>query len=146
MEARYLQWLALPQFAAARLPDRNARVAAAVGSHTLLLLSGSLSVDAQIAGRHADVRFEYLTCPPDGDWVRLFSQVQRESPWLLLNSNGSETATGPMYESALGRPCPNVPVVTLRQSLAAAGWHLAFEENGYDVWSAEPARRFDEPK
>lgn len=146
VEAHYLQWRLLPQLPAARAPDRNARIAAAVGSHTLWLLSGSLSVDAQIAGRHADVRFEYLTCPPDGDWVRLFAQVRRESPWLLLNSNAPEVATGPSYESTLGRPCPSVPVAMLRQSLTAAGWHPAFEENGYDVWSAEPARRVDAQK
>ncbi len=136
VEADYLRWRALPRFAAAPAPERNARIAAAVGPRTLWLLTGSLSVDARIAGRHADVRFEYLRCPPDDDWPRLFARLRSESGWLLLNNNAPDVATGPSYGSALGRPCPIVPVATLQQALTGAGWHLAFEENGYQVWSA----------
>ncbi len=146
VEARYLRWRDLPHLQTLPAPDRNARIAAAVGSHTLWLLSGSLSVDAQIAGRHADVRFEYLACPPDGDWVRLLAHARQESPWLLLNDNSPDVATGPGYESAFGRPCPNVPVSSLQGALEEAGWQLAFEEYGFQVWNAATAGGPDEPK
>ncbi len=139
VEARYLRWRDLPDFQARPAPDLSARIAAAVGSRTLWLLSGSLSVDAQIAGRHADVRFEYLSCPPDGDWARLFAHARQESPWLLLNVNSPDVATGPGYESALGHPCPHVPVSSLQGALEEAGWQLAFEESGDQLWKAAPA-------
>ncbi|HQR68591.1 MAG TPA: hypothetical protein PLB02_14470, partial [Thermoanaerobaculia bacterium] len=139
VEARHLGWRDLPRLSDRRAPDRNARVAAAVGSETLLLMTGSLSVDAKLAGRRADVRFEYLSCPPDGDWAGLFTRVRQESRWLLLNNNAPDVATGPSYDSTRGRPCPHLPVAALQQSLAEAGWRPAFEENGYQVWTAVPA-------
>jgi hypothetical protein len=131
----YLRQRILPELEGARAPDRNARIAAAVGSHPLWLLNGSLGADASIAGRRADVRFEYLSCPTDGNWARRFEEIRRVSPWLLLSSNSPEIGAGP----AFGRPCLPMLVSDLQQALAAAGWHLAFEENGYQVWSAEKA-------
>gem|GEM_PF-1864193 len=124
-----------------RAPDWNAPIAAAVGSHTLWLLNGPMTADAQIAGRRADVCFAYLTCPRDGDWKRLFAGIRETSPWLLLNNNVKEVGTGPGYLSAFGPPCPNVPVVKLQNALSETGWRLAFGDYGYQVWSAEPARQ-----
>ncbi len=146
VEARTLGWRDLPRFADRQAPDRNARVAAAVGSQTLLLLSGALSVDAKVAGRRADVRIDYLACPPDGDWVRHFERARRESPWLLLNDNAPQVATGPSFATTLAPPCPGVAVPALQQALTAAGWRPAFEENGYQVWSAVPATGADVPR
>jgi hypothetical protein len=97
--------------------------------------------DARIAGRRADVRFAYLTCPPDGDWERLFAEIRVTSPWLLLNNNVKEVLTGPGYSSAFGPPCPYVPVVKLQNALSETGWRLVFGDFGYQVWSAEPARQ-----
>ena len=119
----------------------NAPIAAAVGSHTLWMLNGPMTWDARIAGRRADVRFAYLTCPPDGDWERLFSSIRETSPWLLLNNNVTEVGTGPGYSSAFGPPCPYVPVVKLQKALSETGWRLAFGDFGYQVWSAEPVRQ-----
>jgi len=136
--ARVLQWRILPEFHAPRA--HNARIAAAVGPRTLWLLSGSIGADAHIAGLRADVRFEYVRCPRDGDWTRYFAQIRKTSPWLLLNNNGPKVATGPGSFSALGPPCPESPVGELQQALTAAGWHVAFEEFGYQVWSAEQGR------
>jgi hypothetical protein len=133
VDAVYLRRRVLPELENARAPDRNTRIAAAIGSHTLWLLNGSLGADASIAGRRADVRFEYLSCPPDGDWVRRFGEIRGVSPWLLLNNNSSEIVIGP----AFGRPCLPMLVGDLQQALVEAGWHLAFEENGYQVWSAQ---------
>jgi hypothetical protein len=140
VDAAFLQWRVRPELSSAWAPDRNARIAKAVGSQTLWLLNGSLSSDAQIAGRHADVRFEYLTCPPDGNWVRRFAEIRGISPWLLLNTNVPRIGTGPAYYSSFGPPYPGVLVPELQSALAAAGWHLAFAEYGYQVWSAQPAR------
>jgi hypothetical protein len=137
VDADLLRWRGLPDFSSARVHDRNARIAAAVGSHTLWLLSGSLSNDAVIAGRRADVRFEYLTGPPDGDWVRRFAEIRRTSPWLLLNVNGPKLCIGSTHSSGVGPRYADMPVPELRRALFAAGWHVAFEENGYEVWSAE---------
>jgi hypothetical protein len=133
VDAVYLRPRVLQELQSARAPDRNTRIAAAIGSHTLWLLNGSLGADASIAGRRADVRFEYVTCPTDGDWVRRLGEIRGVSPWLLLNSNSPEIGTGP----AFGRPCLPMLVSDLQQALAAAGWHLAFEENGYQIWSGE---------
>jgi len=138
VDADFLQWRILPEFAAPRA--RNARIAAAVGPRTLWLLSGSLGSDAHTAGLRADVRFEYVTCPRDGDWARHFSEIREKSPWLLLNNNGPRVATGPGTFSAFGPPCPEVLVDGLQRALVAAGWHVAFEEFGYQVWSAEEKR------
>lgn len=137
-DARVLQWRILPEFHAPRA--RNARIAAAVGPRTLWLLSGSIGADAHIAGLHANVRFEYVQCPRDGDWTRYFTEIRKTSPWLLLNNNGPKVATGPGSFSAFGPPCPEVFVAELQQALTAAGWHVAFEEFGYQVWSAEQGR------
>jgi len=119
--------------------DWNAPIAAAVGSHELWLLNGPLSMDAKIAGRRADVRLNYVTCPPDGDWKRLFSSIRTTSPWLLLNNNGPAVGTGPRYFSAYGPPCPIVPVVQLQNALSESGWRLAFGDYGFQLWTAEPA-------
>jgi hypothetical protein len=122
-------------------PDWNAPIAAAVGSHTLWVLNGPLTLDAKIAGRRADVRFKYLTCPRDGDWERLFAGIREASPWLLLNSNVQDLLTGPGYYSAFGPPCPFVPVVKLQRALSATGWRRLFGDYGYEIWSAEPRRQ-----
>jgi hypothetical protein len=144
VEAAFLRWRVRPELSSAWEPDRNARIANAVGSQTLWLLSGPLSSDAQIAGRHADVRFEYITCPADRDWVRRFTEIRGMSPWLLLNVNVPKLGTGPGYYSAFGPPCPGVMVADLRRALASAGWHVAFEEYGFEVWSAETARQSED--
>jgi hypothetical protein len=136
-DAVILQWRIVPQIADARAHDQNVRIAAAVGSHVLWVATGSLSSDARIAGRHADVRFEYVSCPTDGDWTRRFGEIRGISPWLLLNSNTPVLNIGPGYSSAFGRPCRDVPIADLQHALKMAGWHLAFEEFGYQVWSAE---------
>jgi hypothetical protein len=143
-EARYLQWRRLSDLSL-RVPDRNARIAAAVGSHTLWLLGGSMSPDARIAGQHADVRFEYLSCPQDGNWTRRFAEIRGRSPWLLLG-DAPKIDTGPWFPSAFGPPCPGALVAELRLGLAAAGWRLVFEENGYQIWSGEPARQSEDPE
>jgi hypothetical protein len=146
-DARLLQWQVLPEAAYGRARDRsNSRLVGAVRSGTLWLLTGSLSNDAELAGRRANLRFRYLSCPPDRDWVRRFAQIRETSPWLLLNVNVNPLNTGPAYYSRLGPPCPAMLVGDLQRALTAAGWHLAFEENGYQVWSGEPARRPEEPK
>src|SRR5258708_4599686 len=90
VDAVMLRWNIWPAPSSAWARDRNFRIAAAVGSQTLWLLNGSLSSDAQIAGLHADVRFEYLTCPADGDWARRFTEARGLSPWLLLNVNSEK--------------------------------------------------------
>jgi hypothetical protein len=120
-----------------KAPDRNAHIAAAVGSHMLWVLNGALTWEARIAGRRGDVRFEYISCPRDGDWARLFAEVRGTSPWLLLNSNVESVLTGPGYSSAYGPRCPTIPVLRLQRALTAAGWRLLFEEYGYQIWSAE---------
>ena len=137
VDSVFLQWRIVPRLADARAPGRNARIAVAVGSHTLWLATGSLSSDSHIAGRRADVHFEYLSCPPDGDWTRRFAEIRGVSPWLLLNINTSVLNIGPGYSSALGPPCRGLPVADLQHALEMAGWHPAFEEFGYQVWSAE---------
>ena len=123
---------------ARRAPDWNAPIAAAVGSHTLWVLNGPLTLDARIAGRRANVRFNYLTCPRDDDWERLFAGIREASPWLLLNNNVQYLQTGPGYYSAFGPPCPNVPVIKLQHALWETGWRLVFGDYGYQIWSAEP--------
>lgn len=137
-DAVVLQWRIVPRLADARVPDRNFQIAATLGRRTLWLLTGSLSSDAQIAGRRANVRFEYLACPPDGDWVRHFGEARRTSPWLLLNVNVPKLGTGPAYYSAFGPPCPGLLIPDLQRALAVAGWHPVFAEFGYQIWSAEP--------
>ena len=138
VDAGMLRWNVWPERSSAWARDRNANIAKAVGSQTLWLLSGGISSDAQIAGLHADVRFEYVTCPADRDWVRRFTEIRGTSPWLLLNVNVEKLGTGPAYRSVFGPPCPGVPTGDLQGALAAAGWHLAFEEYGYQIWSGEP--------
>lgn len=133
----FLRWRLLPEISRTRGPDRNARIAAAVGSRTLWLLNGAMSADAEIAGRRADVRFEYFACRPDHDWVRSFKEIREMSPWLLLNTNVDRVGTGLVQPSVLFPTCPGVPVAELQHALTAAGWRMAFEEEGYQVWSAD---------
>jgi len=87
-----------------------------------------------------------VTCPRDGDWVRRLAEIRERSPWLLLNNNGQRVATGPGFLSAFGPPCPESLVPEIQRALVAADWHLAFEEFGYQIWSAEPGPGSEEEK
>jgi hypothetical protein len=122
------------------VPSQNRFIAAAVGADQLWMLNGPLTLDAVIAGPRADVRFEYLTCPADHDFVRLFREIRQTSPWLLLNVNSTSVATGPQYPTKIGPPCPVVEVEMLKGALASAGWAPSFKEFGYQIWSAVPRR------
>jgi hypothetical protein len=142
VDASHLEAPRLKEFAALQrpVPRQNRRIAAAVGAHPLWLLNGSLGVDAVYAGPEADVRFEYLSCPRDGDWLRLFREIRAASPWLLLNTNSQAVTAGPTYPTEIGPACPSVEVVVLQSSLASAGWTPEFQENGYQIWSAKGPR------
>ena len=105
----------------------------------MMILSVSLTNDAHWAGRLGQYQFEYVVCPPDGDWVKLFNDIKTKSRWFLLPGNGEEFKPGPSYESRLGKICPNEKVAALREALTKAGWRYRLEMPGlYELWTSDP--------
>ncbi len=115
-------------------PEPNAAIAARVGNETLLVLTQVFSTEAQHSGRRHPIRFEYLSCPPNGDWPGLFRAARQRSRWILMYMNDS-LRPGPDYESRLGPPCPPVPAAHVTRALLEAGWQKVLEERGYQLWS-----------
>lgn len=117
--------------------EQNREVSEAVRGDTVLLLSRGLSTDAMVAGRRADLRFEYLNCPLDGDWTRMLSDLREGHRWLLFAEASGPTVPGPTYESLLGPPCSEITTEELRQWLQAAGWkHSTTTSSRFELWSA----------
>lgn len=106
----------------------------------MLILSVSLTNDAFWAGRLGLYRFEYVVCPPDGDWVNLFTKLKSESRWFLLPGNGEVFKPGPSYESRLSRVCPNEKMATLREAMTQAGWRYKLQLPGLNqLWTWDPS-------
>jgi hypothetical protein len=105
----------------------------------LLILSVSLTNDAFWAGRLGQYQFEYVVCPPDGDWVKLFNKMKFEGRWFLLPGNGEVFKPGPSYESRLSKVCPNEKIADLRTALTQAGWKYKLQLPGlHELWTSDP--------
>lgn len=106
----------------------------------MLLLSVSLTNDAYWAGRLGEYRFEYVVCPPDGDWTALFNKMKSESRWFLIPGNGDVFKPGPSYESRLSKVCPNERMADLREAMTRAGWRFKLQLPGLnELWTSDPS-------
>jgi hypothetical protein len=112
-----------------------------VGANTLLLLARGMSNDAEIAGRLARTRFEYVSCPLDGDWKRQIEAMKRQSPWFLFSVNEPSVTPGPHYTSRLGPPCPALRIADLKGWLKESGWRHVFSVVAHELWTAVPDLR-----
>ncbi len=113
-------------------------VAALVKERTLFLLPRSLSTDAFVAGRLAQTRFEYVSCPLDGDWIKLFQELKQKSPWFMFSVNEPKVTPGPGFESRLGRPCSVITIEELKGWLDAAGWKfMLLSAANHELWTTK---------
>jgi hypothetical protein len=127
----------LPHYRAEKEPYRD--VAALVKDETLLLLAQPLSVDALVAGRLAQTRFQYVSCPLDGDWVRQFQESKQQSRWFMfLVSDQPTVIPGPSFESTLGPPCRAITIDQLKRWLDAAGWKFMLSSFAdHELWTTK---------
>jgi hypothetical protein len=130
-------WAALR--GASNRSEPNEAIAARVGNETLLVIPEVFSTEAQHSGRRHPIRFEYLSCPLNGNWPELFRAARQRSRWILMSTKES-LGPGPSYPSRLGPPCPAVPNVHVTRALLEAGWQIVLEEPGYQLWTS-PATR-----
>jgi len=90
----------LPHYRVEIEPYRD--VAPLVKDETLLLLAQPLSVDALVAGRLAQTRFQHVSCPLDGDWVKLFKELKQQSRWFMFSvSDQPSVIPGPSFEPVI---------------------------------------------
>lgn len=116
--------------------DNNRDLKEKVGEETVLLLGRHMSLDAEIAGRLGQVRYEYVACPVEGDWVAHLTKLGSQSRWFMMPVSEVEINTGPDFRTILGPPCPRLKPSVLKDALTAAGWR--FERKvvrDYELWT-----------
>jgi hypothetical protein len=107
----------------------------------VLVMTRPLAVDSYIAGRDGRIKFDYVWCPPDGDWVKHLADLKQRYRWIMFSTHVSEWFPGPNYEVNIKYDCTRKPMTTndLRSLLTAAGWRFAQKlECLHELWTAEP--------
>jgi hypothetical protein len=113
----------------------NKSLASIVKDDKVMLLGRSLSQDASIAGRLGQVRFEYFACPADGDWVRYFKEMKKQSKWIVFYLPEGSFIPGPNFQTALGPNCPRIPSDQFKADLQTAGWSFhSGVVRDYELW------------
>jgi hypothetical protein len=114
----------------------NRDLLTAVGDDTVLLLGKAMALDAEIAGRFAQVRFEYANCPADGDWTAHFAALKSQFRWFMMSAPPSEIMPGPYFKTRLGPVCQSVMPTMLKEALSAAGWRYETKVvREYELWT-----------
>jgi len=118
--------------------EMNKPLAERVRGDTVLLLSSGLSVDAFVAGRQGQVRYTYVNCPLDGDWVKMLRDLAQRYRWFLLPTTQERFVPGPVFESRLGGECEPLTVGEIRTRLAQAGWRFdRLDLQRLELWTTE---------
>ena len=118
--------------------EDNRDISPIIKGDTLLLLGRSLTTDAFIAGRLGQVRFEYVNCPLDGDWIKMLTEYKTSYRWFMFSLNEPRTLPGPSYPSRLGPPCTPISLDQLRQWLSTAGWKLRMGTlSNHELWTVQ---------
>jgi hypothetical protein len=113
----------------------NRDLFAIVGSDKVSLLGRTLSQDASVAGRLAQVRFEYFSCPTDGNWPRYFEELKKSSRWVLFSLPTTPFIPGPNFATTLGPECPKISGDEFKAALTQAGWSLnKLVVRDYELW------------
>ena len=114
----------------------NKDMAASVGSQTLYVLSRHMSLDAEIIGRFGQLRIDYVSCPPDGNWVGVFSALREKTHWFTFLPREGQFPTGPEFQILSTPQCPATNSQELRTALTAAGWRLdKVSTREYELWT-----------
>lgn len=109
-----------------------------VKDDTLLVVARGLSNDSYIAGRAEQMRFQYVTCPQDTDWVQHLAALGKNYRWLIFSTNENRWTPGPYFESRLFKKCSPIEADELRGWLTAAGWTFKMKGCGlHEVWVRE---------
>lgn len=113
----------------------NRDLFAIVGSDKVSLLGRSLSQDAAVAGRLGQVRFEYFTCPTEGNWARYFEVLKQSSKWVLWAPPSTPFIPGPNFPTTLGPQCERITSDEFKTALQQAGWSLkGIVVRDYELW------------
>ena len=106
----------------------------------VLVFTRPLAVDSYIAGRDGKIKFDYVWCPPDGDWIKHLSEMKQRSRWIMFSTHASEWSPGPNYSVNIKYDCGRKPLTTndIRSLLTAAGWQFSQKlECLHELWTAE---------
>jgi hypothetical protein len=113
----------------------NRDLFAIVGGDKVSLLGRSLSQDASVAGRLAQVHFEYFTCPADGNWARYFEELKKTSRWVLFSPPSTPFIPGPNFPTTLGPECQRISSEEFKSALTQGGWSLQkLVVRDYELW------------
>jgi hypothetical protein len=114
----------------------NKDLQAMVGEEMVLVLGKAMALDAEIAGRFGQIRFEYVGCPVDGDWVAHFKSLKSQSRWFMMSAPPSEIVPGPDFATRLGPACTRLMPQVLRDAMTAAGWRYEKKVvREYELWT-----------
>jgi hypothetical protein len=104
----------------------------------LLIFAQGLNIDALATGRLGRWRYQYIDCPPEGSYHDWLINLKTTSRWMKFNSDAIRARYGPLFQSNLGKMCPEIEMSKLKEELTAAGWR--YHSNvGYveEVWRAD---------
>lgn len=91
--------------------------------------------DALLVGTDVDFHYEYLICPEDNDWTKLFLEAAERSNWIAVYHNGERVVVpGPVWQRPGWHTCSEVKMESLGIYLAEAGWRLHKHNKYVDLW------------
>ena len=123
------------------IPERedNWALGQRLNGETALLLSSDLSVDALVSGKLATVRYTYVNCPLDGDWVKMLADYKQRYRYFILPASHEKFVPGPLYVSRFGKECQRISVDEIRAWLTQSGWRFdRIAYNRIELWTTEP--------
>lgn len=119
--------------------ESNRELSPIVRSEPILLMAADMSQDSFTSGRLGQVRFEYASCPRDGNWSSAFRSYRQNYKWFLFSLKDEQVIPGAAFESAFGPPCKKTTLENLRQALRDAGWslHQRIDSMNSELWISE---------
>jgi hypothetical protein len=102
----------------------NKDLVAVVNGETVMMLPKSMALDAEVSGRLGQLRFEYVGCPIDDNWVNQFTSLKSRGRWFVMFAPPAEIIPGPDFKTVLSPECKKTHPDVLRSALAAAGWRF----------------------
>jgi len=117
--------------------EQNRDLSPIVQNDPVLLVPYSLSQDALVAGKLGQVRFEYIVCPADDNWVKALSDYKQHYKWFMFSLKEPRTVPGPTFKTVLGPPCKAITLDELRNWLTAAGWKQKqiLNRSNHELWT-----------
>jgi hypothetical protein len=114
----------------------NNELSETVGQDSILLFGRSMSMDAKVAGRWGNVRFEYVDCARNQEWRDYLQTLKNRSRWLVVHTPDYGFIPGPEFPSKFGSPCHVEYGQPFKAALSEAGWRFVKPVLGdYGLWT-----------